>query len=55
MNGEGDQRWFIRHADLIYKLLLVALVGMWVAFPPQASQPSAARPHQAAAIMEPAR
>jgi hypothetical protein len=43
MIDDGDKRWFVRHADLIYKLILVALVGMWIAFPPHASQPSAAR------------
>ena len=55
MNDEGDQRWFVRHADLIYKLLLAALVGMWVAFPPHASQPSAAKPHPATLMMGQAR
>lgn len=43
MSEDGDRRWFVRHADLIYKLLLAALIGMWVAFPPHASQPAAAR------------
>lgn len=44
MTGNGEERWFIRHADLIYKLVLVALIGLWVAFPPQASQPSVSKP-----------
>ncbi len=44
MIGDGDKRWYVRHAELIYKLILVALVGMWIAFPPHASQPSAAKP-----------
>ena len=50
MNDEGDRRWFVRHADLIYKLLLAALIGVWVAFPPHVSLPSAARPHAASLI-----
>ena len=44
MSHESDKRWLARHADWIYKVLLIALIGLWVAFPPQASQPSAARP-----------
>ncbi len=44
MIGDDDKRWYVRHAELIYKLILVALVGMWIAFPPHASQPSAAKP-----------
>ena len=44
MSESSDRRWFVRHADIIYKLVLVALVGLWAAFPPHASQPSAANP-----------
>jgi hypothetical protein len=44
MSDHPDPRWFVRNADLIYKLVLAALIGLWVMVPPQASQPSAARP-----------
>ena len=44
MSDDGDRRWFVRHADLLYKLLLLVLAGMWIALPPQASQPSVAKP-----------
>jgi hypothetical protein len=44
MNERHDHRWFVRHADLIYKLILLALVGLWVVFPPHMSAPSSAKP-----------
>jgi hypothetical protein len=44
MNEYHDQRWFVRHADLIYKLILLALIGLWVIFPPHISEPSSAKP-----------
>lgn len=36
--------WLARNADLIYRLVLVALIGLWVVFPPQLSRPEAHRP-----------
>jgi hypothetical protein len=53
MSSNGQERWFVRHADLIYKLILVGLIGLWVAFPPHASQPSVAKPQSTVATGSP--
>ena len=39
--NEPQDSWLGRHIDLIYKLVLVALVTLWVLVPPQPSQPMA--------------
>lgn len=41
MNDGHQDRWIVRHADLIYKLVLAGLIVLWVVFPPQVSQPQA--------------
>jgi hypothetical protein len=48
MNEDPSPSWFARHIDLIYRLVLLALIGLWVAFPPHASQPAS----QAAVVVE---
>lgn len=53
MTGDGEERWFVRHADLIYKLILVGLIGLWVAFPPHTSQPSVAKPQETVTTGQP--
>jgi hypothetical protein len=40
MNSHEERR--ARRLDTAFKLLLAVLVGLWVLYPPQASQPSAA-------------
>jgi len=42
MSDEPRQGWLSRYADLLYKLVLIALLGLWIAFPPHSSQPRAA-------------
>lgn len=38
MSSDDERR--ARRLDTAFKLLLAALVGLWVLYPPQASQPS---------------
>ncbi len=54
MSDLRNGSWLQRHADLIYKLILVALIGLWIAFPPHVSQPSATEPRAAITIGGPA-
>lgn len=40
MSENPPPRWLERHIDLIYRLVVLALIGLWVVFPPNASQPA---------------
>lgn len=47
MSASPRQHWLRRHGDLLYRLILFALVGLWILFPPQArTQTGASAPSQ---------